>query len=283
VVRFFQIDTTIRILFAFLLLLLLRFPANGNLELLNPQMSWLLVGERLHQGYGLYTEIWENISPMSAMVFWVLHSIFGKSPFAHQLLATFLVLIQAYTFNNILRRYHIFPEKTLLPMLVYGVLMTSFVDFLILSPALIANTFLLLIMRYTFMQISEKKRYNGVFEIGAYLGISTLFYLPSFIFFLVPILSFILYTDTKFRDYILMFLAFFFTLGIAFLGFYMLDAEYDFYLSFFYPLFLFQVYFYVPFFDLLLIFGLPILMFLWIMQIKCPHLAMQVLMIVQIM
>ncbi len=260
-VRFFQIDTTFRILFAFLLLLIIRLPAFGTLEVLNPQMGWFLVGERIHQGYQLYTETWENISPLSATVFWILHSIFGKSPLAHQILATLLVLLQAYMFNHILKRYQIFSERTLVPMLVYGVLMTSFMDFLVLSPALIANTFLLFIMRYIFMQISEKRRYNGVFEIGAYLGISTLFYLPSFWFLLVPALSFALYTDTKFRDYILMFLAFFFTLGVAFLGFYMVDAEYDFYLSFFYPLFLFRIYFYVPFFEILLIFALPITIF----------------------
>jgi hypothetical protein len=226
---------------------------------LMPELNWTLVAERMSEGYALYTQIWDSVSPLSALVFWLIHEAFGKSALAHQIIAGLLVFIQAIIFNQILQNQRVYLEITLIPALLYGVLMSTFLDFYILSPPLLANTFLLLVIRYIFAQVGEKRQ-STVFEIGAYIGLATLFYLPSFLLLAVPILGFVLFTGIQLRDYLLMLFSFLFTLSVAFLSFYFTDSEYEFYLSFFAPLFNFSPYFLLNFGQMGLLFALPLLL-----------------------
>jgi hypothetical protein len=257
-INIFRVGAFYKYIFLFLVFLAIRLPALiYGVPWLMPELNWTLVAERMSEGYPLYTQIWDSVSPLSALTFWLIHEAFGKSALAHQVIATLLIFIQAVTFNQILQNQRVYLEITLIPALLYGVLMSTFLDFYILSPPLLANTFLLLVIRYMFVQVGEKRQ-SMVFEIGAYIGLATLFYLPSFLLMIVPVLGFILFTGSKLRDYLLMLFSFLFTLSVAFLGFYFTDSEYEFYLSFFAPLFNFSPYFLLNFAQMGLLFALPL-------------------------
>jgi hypothetical protein len=261
-INFFKINTVYKFLLWFLLFWAIRLPVIlYQFPVLNLELSAALVAEKLQMGFGLYTQVWDDIAPLSALFYTLVVAVFGKSWLAFHLIASLLVLGQAMLLHQILQTQRVFNERSLLSILIFTVLMSWYLDFFILSPILLANTFLLIVIRYLFLHIQEKRRYNAVFEIGAYLGIATLFYLPCFLFLLVPIISFSSFTATKLKDYLLLGAAFLFTLGIAFLGFYLVDAEYAFFLSFFQTRFQLRPVFLLQAVDFLWLFAFPLLLF----------------------
>ncbi|TAE71416.1 MAG: hypothetical protein EAZ85_10915 [Bacteroidetes bacterium] len=260
-INFFRLTTSFKYIILFSLFLIMRIPALlVDFPLLNPSLSWMLVGERLAQGYQLYTETWDTTAPFSALFFGLIHLVFGKWYLVHQIIAIFFVFLQALWFNQILFKANIFHERTMLPALLYLVMMSIFVDSWVVTPILLANNFLLLFLRYLLMQMNEKQRYNATFEIGAYIAIASLFYLPCVTLLLVTYLTFLLYTNSKIRDYILVLVSFFFTMGIVLLTFYMFNAEYAFYFNYLRPLLLLKIQFYIQFYELLLLASVSILL-----------------------
>ena len=259
-VSFFRISTVYKYIFICFFFLIIRIPAiTYGIPQILPELSWFLIAERMDEGFSLYSEIWDDIGPLSAYFYWLIYQIFGANSLALQVLTSLLVLVQAFMLNHFLRMREIYQDRTLIPVLLFLTLMHFFIDYFTLGPVLLANTFLIITMRYIFLHINERKKYNAVFEIGAYIGIATLFYLPSFVMLLVPLVSFILYTGTSFKDYILLLFAFLFTVGIAFLGFYLINSEYDFYLNFFQSLFYLKPQLHIAFIDLLKMVLIPLI------------------------
>ncbi len=260
---FFKINTFYKQIILFILFVVLRFPAFwGGIPWQVPELKAVLVAARMHRGYFLYTEIWDDIAPLSALFFGLIYELFGNSPLIFHLIASALIFAQAMLLNHFLQKRRVFDDFTLIPALLYLLFMSCFPDFYILTPALLANTFLILVIRYLYLHIGERRRYNAVFEIGAYLGIATLFYVPSIMLLGVPLLAFLLYTGTKFKDYLLMYFAYVFTVGICVLVFYILEAEYAFYRSVIHSVIYLKPRFLVPFPDLLLLFAVPLLVLL---------------------
>lgn len=225
----------------------------------NFQIDWFLVAEQMSKGNRLYTAVWDDISPFAASVYWLIHLLFGKSILVHQIIAGVLIFVQGIILNQVLQERRVYLELTQIPVLLYLVLMTTFLDFFSLTPALMANTFLLLVIRYMFLHISEKRKYNAVFEIGAYIGIATLFYFPSFLILLVPLISFLIFTGTPINDYFLMLFAFVFTIVIAVLGFYMVGNEYEFYLNYIQSHFYYASFYYISPANIALLFAIPLI------------------------
>ncbi|GAB4398398.1 MAG: hypothetical protein OHK0053_16990 [Microscillaceae bacterium] len=223
-----------------------------------PEWKTVLLGQQMYAGFTLYSEIWDDTAPLSALVYWGMYALFGEIQLAYQLVASGLVLVQALMFNEILRGRQVFLDLTLVPALLYVVLMHIFPDMFVLSPPLLANTFLLVVVRYLFLHIAERRRYSAVFEIGAYIGLAALFYLPAGMFLLVPLLAFLSFTSTKSLEYLLMFFAFLFPLGVAFLVFFLSNHEYDFYLNFLVSVATLHTHFYLPWYFLLFILGYPL-------------------------
>ncbi|MCS6822268.1 MAG: hypothetical protein NZ551_10410 [Microscillaceae bacterium] len=207
---------------------------------LQAELSAIIVAKKLNEGAILYKEVWASISPALAVVYWFLYQFFEDNISAYQIIASLLVLWQALTFNQLLVNRRILQENTLIPALLYILLMNLFIDFYSLSAPLLANTFLLLAIKYIFLQLNEKRKNSTVFEIGVYLGIASLFYLPVILLVAVPILAFLIATSTPLRDYLIMFFSLLFTLFIVFLVFYVNGIEYHLYHSFFKSLFMFE-------------------------------------------
>lgn len=260
-ISFFRSSTSFKYIILFILFLSFRLPIIfWDMPWLNTSLSWLILGERLGQGYGLYTNAWDNTAPFAALFYTFLDISFGKSYIVHQMASILIIFSQALWLNQVLYRYQVYNERTMLPALLYLIVMSIFIDSWVVTPVLLANTFLIALLRYLLIQINEKQRYNATFEIGAYTAIATLFFLPSAVILLVAFASFLLYTNSKPRDYILMLVSFSFTIGIVFLGFYMFGAEYAFYNNFFRPLLFLQIKFYLPFYEILLLGSISILM-----------------------
>ena len=71
--------------------------------------------------------------------------------------------------------------------MVYMLFMNLYFDFLTLTPALMSMTFVLLAINNLIKRMDNKTRDELFLLTGIYLGVATLFYLPSFLFFLLKV------------------------------------------------------------------------------------------------
>jgi hypothetical protein len=67
---YFRINDPYRLVIIFILLLILRLPYLISSEWLSiPELKWMLIGERMNDGAMLYVDIWDDIAPLSALVY----------------------------------------------------------------------------------------------------------------------------------------------------------------------------------------------------------------------
>ena len=145
---------------------------------------WMVLGERLSEGYLLYVDVIDDTGPLSAGVFTGLHLLFGRSPIAYILLGKIFVLVQIYSWNSTLIKYRVFDENTYLPAIVMAALFHFSFDLMYLSPTLLGSTFLLLAFGQLFSHtVLQKESSESTLLIGIYGGLATGFHW-NFVFFL---------------------------------------------------------------------------------------------------
>lgn len=171
--------------------------------LLISELGWMLTGEQLSNGFMLYRDIWENISVLAGTVYWGLDVLFGRSQQAHHIVACVIGLWQVLYFNYLCNTKDFFPEESTIPGLIYAVLLNLSFDMFTLSPMLMATSFLLLSIGVVAKMIDKPEVTDEIFEAGLYIGIATLFYLPSAIFYIWAFMMMILYTGATFRHHMI--------------------------------------------------------------------------------
>ncbi|MCU0392366.1 MAG: hypothetical protein MUE81_14715 [Thermoflexibacter sp.] len=210
-ISFFKINDPLRLIGVFVLFVLIRLIFFFQQPpLLIPELNWLIIGEKLDQGGIMYVDVWDSIAPLSALTYWVLHKLVGNSIVVYHILAMALVFLQAAFFNYVLLRKNLYNEKNYLPALFYVLFACSTFDILILSPALMSLTFLLLVIR-NILSLNDDAFDNEIFKTGIYLGIAILIYLPNFIFLVFIAIGFALFRTASARQYLL------FIYGISFI------------------------------------------------------------------
>ncbi|WP_291783759.1 hypothetical protein [Cecembia sp.] len=149
-----------------------------------PEMIWLIVGEKMAQGNLMYRDILDDTGPLAAATYWLLHIAFGKSLIAHKIIAGIILFVQIIYINQLFNRYKSFDESTYVPAFVAGVLVHASFDLLSLSPALMGSTFILFSLGQLFSQtVLQKEGNDSVLLTGIFAGIALCFHFPL-IFFL---------------------------------------------------------------------------------------------------
>lgn len=177
-------------------LVLLGIPATA------PELLHMLVGERLADGYSMYRDIYDNTAPLSALVFWLLDVVAGRSFLAYRLTAMGLLLLQALLLNSILNRHSVYATKNYLPALLYLVLGSLSFEFNMLTPLLIGNTFLILSLPYIITLSREGYDNSRLFVGGFMLGLAAMSYLPLAVFLLVGTFAVIFFASNTFRSFL---------------------------------------------------------------------------------
>ena len=204
-VAFFRINDPYRLVLVLIVLIGIRMPfLIEEIVPTLPQFRWMLIGERLADGSMLYRDLYDNIAPFSAWVFQAMVFLFGRNIFASALIAIFLVFLQSVIFNNLLLANKTHSEGTYLPAYCYAIFMSVHFDFLVLSPALMSITFILLALRNIFKRIDNQTRDELFMSTGIYLGVATLFYLPTVVIFFVFLIILIIYSNSLLRRLLLM-------------------------------------------------------------------------------
>lgn len=165
----------------------------------------MIVGERMNEGAMLYVGIWDDIGPLSAWVFRIFNFVFGRSQLPLQIAGLTLFFFHIYYMNYISLKHKMYNENNYLPALFYGILGLVFFNIITLSPQFLGLTFVLLSMNSLFSHIETRNRTDGnLLNIGLYIGIAALFYLPYFILIFVHIVGLIFLTNTIGRRYLLL-------------------------------------------------------------------------------
>jgi hypothetical protein len=257
---FFRINDPYRLIIIFFIVIIISLPffITGR-PLILPELSWMVVGEKMAEGATLYTEIWSNISPLSAMVYWVLDEIFGRSPTAYQIVALLLVMVQSVIFNNTMLVFKAYNENNYIPAFIYSMTMVFHFDFHTLSPVLMGLTMLLYVIHllFYFIQIREKND-ELLLQMGFFLGLAMLFFLPMFLFIMVVIPSLLLFTGISLRRILLFLYGFLLPIVIVGIYYYFKDGTREFLTQYILAFFMYPGDLLVDFRTLMAISAIPI-------------------------
>jgi len=147
-------------------------------------LTWLVLGERVGDGYLLYKDIIDDTGPLAAGFFMLMDFMFGRSLLAYELVGRLLIIFQILYWNAILIKFRAFDENTYLPAIIMVALFHFSFDMLSLSPALLASCFLILALGQLFSQtVLQKEGSESTLLIGLYAGIATGFQ-PNYLLFL---------------------------------------------------------------------------------------------------
>lgn len=219
---FLRINSLFQLITLALLLMLFKLPLlGGTLPTLLPELEWMLVGERLNEGHALYEGIWTNIGPLSATVYRLVDYAFGRDQSAYEMVAYFLIILQSIYLTFLVNRRNLFLEKNYVVGAVYIILMNCSFDLAKLSPALFATTFLLIAFDSFIKQVESREGVaDDIFEVGLFIGLATMFYLPVSVFLVWAILSALFFTGASFRQLILILFGFLLPILAVFIYFY---------------------------------------------------------------
>ena len=234
----------------------------------------------------MYSEIWDNTAPLSALVYAGLDGVFGRSQTVYQIAALTVASFQVIYFNVMINNRDILTKRNYIPGLIYLLFLNFSFDCCTLSPVLMATTFVLMSFGTMVRQINRLQSTDEVFEIGFLIGLASLFYPPACIFILWAIASMVFFSGATLRQHSLSIFGFLFPLLLTALFFY-LDGTYSaFYRNFVSSVFQIRQYnlndFKSLLVTLLIPFGLGILGFLRLVntfgfnnfQVRCQQVMM---------
>lgn len=129
----------------------------------------------------------------SAPLYGPIARLFNQYTLLGVLLSFVFMMLQAFMLNRIITDKNLTERNSFLPALMYIVFMSAYIGFMGLQPALFANFFLILALDKIFEVFSEEAVHVEIFNVGFFIALAGLFYLPALLIFLLLIVSLILY------------------------------------------------------------------------------------------
>ncbi|TDQ17181.1 hypothetical protein DFQ04_1833 [Algoriphagus boseongensis] len=227
---FFKVNDPFRLIGVAIYLIVLTviylvfFPS----PLTEPTLLWMVLGERLNEGFSLYKDVVDDTGPLSAAFFEIMDWLFGRNQIAYELVGRFLILFQIFHWNSSLLKYRVFDENSYLPAIIMAALFHFSFDLLGLSPALLGNTFLVLALGQLFSQtVLQKETSESTLLIGLYGGLATGFHLYFAIFLPYILFTGLVISGFSFRQLILALVGFFLPLVLILVYYFWNDSLTD--------------------------------------------------------
>lgn len=227
--RLFKVNDPYLLVIVFIILILTRTVGIiYGLPLLEVEMKWLLLGERLANGFRMYSEAYDYTGPFAAYFYKTLDIVAGRSRIFHQVIASLIVMTQAGILNVILLRNSAFTENNYFPALFYVLCASALGDSYVLSPQLMSLTFILLSLNNIFRRIDNEVKDILFLYAGLYLGIAALFYFPAVLYFFILLVSLLLFSSPALRRLLLFFYGLIIPILLSYSYFYWFDAHWAF-------------------------------------------------------
>lgn len=135
------------------------------------------------------------------------------------ILALLLVLVQAIMINNVVNQYKMTKEVTYYPALFYILLVSAIPEFLYLSPVLIAMTFYIIALIELFKWYKNYEAATQIFNVGFWLAIGSLFYMPLSVFIILAIAGLSILRSNRIDEFLILIIGIlvpYFLLGVYF-------------------------------------------------------------------
>jgi hypothetical protein len=137
-----------------------------------------------------------------AILFSLLQNKINISPGFSAVLSLIIVLFVAYYIVRLNTRYLIFNTRTQLPALVFVALIGAFSFFHSILPVYFALFFYLIAIYKIFATYRIEKLSYTYFDVGIWLGLSTMFYFESIIFLLTFWIALVLLKPSYWREFV---------------------------------------------------------------------------------
>jgi len=139
------------------------------------------------------------------------------SPSFNVFLAALMVLAQALLLNHLVNHFNLLGKPSFLTALMYITLSGLFTPFLVLSPPLICNFFLIWMLFKLISFYKSKDAKSTAFDLGMIVALGTLVYLPFVFLFLAVWIGLLIFKSFDWREWIagiIGFLTIFFFLAV---------------------------------------------------------------------
>jgi hypothetical protein len=118
-------------------------------------------------------QVQENSSEIIKIIY-----LFLDNPLLQSTIAVVLIFIQAIIINHLFIKHRLSREITLLPGLIYVVFVTIVMDFTVLSPVLLGNTFIIFALVNLLKTYKLPNAVAFIFNSGFYISVASIFYTP---------------------------------------------------------------------------------------------------------
>lgn len=154
----------------------------------------------------------------------LVYSAVGTSGIMPQIVAFFLVFVQALLTNRTCNEYQLAPESSYYPALFF-ILLSSFLPSMqTLSPALLGNTFFLIAINETFRSYKNIQTADSIFNIGFWIAIGSLFYWSYWVFIVWGIIGISLLRNFRIEETLILLIGFFIPYFLLMVYFFWTDA-----------------------------------------------------------
>jgi hypothetical protein len=204
--RYFRINDPYRLLGLLVILVIIYLPLFVDMpEMTYPELKSLVIGEKVHEGRTLYTEIVDSTGPLAAWFNGFIDLLFGRSMMARHILAFIVLFFQAAFVGIMFADKKAFSENTYIPSLIYAILIFFSFDTLSLTPELIGTGFILLALNNLFKEIEFREQRNeSIFNLGLYISLASLFSFSLFLYLPGALMILIIFTRHPPRKYFLL-------------------------------------------------------------------------------
>lgn len=204
--RYFRINDPYRLLGLLVIFTVISLPLFiDSPSLTYPELKGMVIGEKVHEGHSLYTELVDSTAPLAGWFDGILDLLFGRSLVARRILAFLIIFIQASYLGIIFANQKAFAEGSYIPSLIYAVAIGFSFDTLSLTPELLGAGALLPALSSLFKEIEFREQKNEViFNLGLYISIASLFAFSYSVFLIGAVLSISFFTRSSPRKYILL-------------------------------------------------------------------------------
>ena len=144
----------------------------------------------------------EFVEPFAKFLFQIPINGDEISPALNVVCASLIVYLQALIFNRIINNHGLLSKPGYLPALLYITGTSLFLPFLVLSPVLMCNFLLILVMDKLLKIGKAPHAIMLMFDIGMIIAIGTLIYFPFVVMMLLIWLCLLLYRSFNWREWL---------------------------------------------------------------------------------
>ena len=235
-IQYFKLGSWDRLILLLILFGLIQFPfCFLNQEILLPELLWLRLGQRLANGWRLYAQVLDDTGPLSALVYALIAKTGITDFHIYRYLGSGLILIQAFWFNQICRRFVLFTDRNFLVAFFYIIFSHVGPDAVSLSPTIMATTCVIAGYTRIFKIIRFGPDNNDTMYLGISIGMAVLFYQPSALFIFPFCLSALFFSGMRLNQYLIVLVAMILPVALTFTFFVLGGGEQEFWHCFLSP------------------------------------------------